>query len=133
MTRLAAILTCLALAGCGTTPAVTAQAVDPGDEVTLAAGATVSVKTANLQVHFVSVTEDSRCPRDVTCVWAGEVKVLLGIQTPQVASQVEILEGGNTVAGAHRVTLIRVEPQPMSTAKIAPHDYRATLKRDKVG
>ena len=87
-----------------------------------------------MKVRFVAVTEDSRCPRDATCIWAGEVKVQLEIQqSSQVASQVEILEGGSTVAGVYRVTLVRVEPQPVSTARIAPQDYRATLKIDKAG
>ena len=87
-----------------------------------------------MKVRFVAVTEDSRCPRDVTCIWAGEVKVQLEIQqASKAASQVELLEGGSTVAGEYRVTLVRVEPQPTSTAKIAPQDYRATLKIDKSG
>jgi hypothetical protein len=92
------------------------------------------VKAAKMEVRFVAVTEDSRCPRDVTCIWAGEVKVQLEIlETAKAASQVEVLEGGSTVAGEYRVTLVRVEPQPMSTARIAPQDYRATLKMDNLG
>jgi hypothetical protein len=86
-----------------------------------------------VKVRFVAVTEDSRCPRDVTCVWAGEVKVQLEIQVAKVASQAEMLEGGSTVAGAYRVTLVKVEPQPVSTVKIAPQDYRATLAIDAQG
>lgn len=58
---------CLVFTGCSVTPAGKAQAVDLGDEVTLTPGATVSVKITDLKVRFVSVTEDSRCPRDVTC------------------------------------------------------------------
>ncbi len=85
-------------------------------------------------MQFIAVTEDSRCPRDVTCIWAGEVKVQLEIhESGKAASQIEILEGGSTVAGEYRVTLVRVEPQPMSTARIAPQDYRATLKIDNLG
>ena len=134
MIRVAAILTCLALAGCGAAPAQELQAVDPGAEVTLAPRATAAVKNAEIKVTFVAVTEDSRCPRDVTCIWAGEVKVQLEVQqASQVASQVEILERGSTVAGKYRVTLVRVEPQPTSTARIAPQDYRATLKIDNLG
>jgi hypothetical protein len=134
MTRLAAILTCLALASCGAARTQETKAVDLGAEVTLAPGTTASVKTTEMKVRFVGVTEDSRCPRDVECFWAGEVKVQLEImQSSQLASQVEILEGGSTVAGGYRVTLVRVEPQPTSTAKIAPQDYRATVKIDKAG
>ena len=133
MTRLAAILTCLALAGCGAAPARESQSVELGAQFTLAPGATASVKNAGIEVTFVAVTEDSRCPRDVTCIWAGEVKVQLEIQRRRrMRRRLEILEGGSTVAGAYRVTLVRVEPQPMSTARIAPQDYRATLKVDSL-
>ena len=133
MTRLAAILTLLALAGCGTAPAAKSQAVDLGAEVTLAPGATASVNTAEIQVRFVLVTEDSRCPGDVTCIWAGEVKVEVEIrEAAKNVSKVEIPEGGNSVVGGYRVTLVRVEPATRSTARIAPQDYRATLKIDKL-
>jgi hypothetical protein len=133
MTRLAAILFCFALTGCSAARPEEAKSVNLGVKVTLAPGASVSSKSGEVKVRFVAVTEDSRCPRDVTCVWAGEVKVQLEIQVAKVASQAEMLEGGSTVAGAYRVTLVKVEPQPVSTVKIAPQDYRATLAIDAQG
>lgn len=30
-------------------------------------------------VQFLGVVSDSRCPKQVTCIWPGEAKVLLGI------------------------------------------------------
>ena len=133
MNRLVAILASLSLTGCVAAPAREVRAVEPGVEVTLAPGEAMSAKTTEMTVRFIAVTEDSRCPRDVTCIWAGEVKVQLEIQeTRKASSKVEILEGGSTVVGAHRVTLVRVSPQPVSTSRIAPQDYRATLKTDQV-
>jgi hypothetical protein len=132
MIRFAATLMCLALAGCGAARPQEIKAVDLGAEVTLAPGTTASVKAAGMSVRFVGVTEDSRCPRDVTCIWAGEVKILLEIhESGKAASPMDILEGGSAAAGAYRVTLVRVEPQPTSTARIAAQDYRATLKIDR--
>jgi hypothetical protein len=129
MTRLAAVLTCLVLAGCSAAPSKESQErVDLGANVRLAPGASVSVKAAAMSVRFIAVTEDSRCPRDVTCVWAGEVKVQLALNDLPM----EILGGSNAVAAGYRVTLVQVEPEPLSTARIAPQDYRATLKIDKV-
>jgi hypothetical protein len=134
MIRLAAILMCLAVNGCGAAPATRMQSVDPGAQFTLAPGAAVSVKNAGIEVRFVAVAEDSRCPRDVTCIWAGQIKVQLEIHgSGKTASQMEILEGGSAVSGEYQVTLVRVEPQPTSTTRIAPQDYRATLKIDKLG
>jgi hypothetical protein len=132
MNRLAAILMVFALAGCGTARSLESRTVELGVEVTMASGETVSVKATPLKVRFVAVTEDSRCPREVTCIWAGEVKVALEFHgSSPLAAQAEIAERGSTVAGAYRVTLVRVEPHPTSTARIAPQDYRATLKIDR--
>lgn len=134
MTPLAALLTCLALAGCGAAADREMETVDLGAQVTLAPGAIVSLKATGMTVRFVAVTDDSRCPGDVTCVWAGEVRARLEIhEASRAASQLELLEGGSTVAGGCRVTLVRVEPQPTSEARIAPQDYRATLQLDKAG
>jgi uncharacterized lipoprotein YmbA len=133
MKRLAAALACLVLAGCGTAPAEQARTVELGIEATLAPGSTVAVKGTALNVRFVSVSEDSRCPKDVNCIWAGEVRVQLEIQLAQDVSRVEFLEGGTKASGPYRVMLVRVEPQPTSKARVAPQDYRATLKIERVG
>jgi len=132
MNRLAVVLMCLALAGCGTASSQT-KTVDPGTDVVLAPGQTAAVMAAPMSVRFIAVTEDSRCPRDTTCVWAGQVKLALEIQQfSQPAWQVEMLEGDRKVAGGYRVTLVRVDPQRARAARIAPGDYRATLAIDKV-
>ena len=131
MSRLPVLLSCLALAACGAAPGQPLRTAAPGTEITLEAGAAVAVPAANLNVQFVDVLEDSRCPLDTTCVWAGEVKVRLAIQrVSQAATMVVVAEGGSVPAGEHRVTLVRVEPRPASTARIAPREYRATLKVD---
>jgi len=129
MTRLAAILACLSLAGCSSAPsAETPSVADLGAEFTIVPGAAVAVNSTAVTVRFVSVTEDSRCPRDVTCVWGGEVKVRLEIQDAKSRSTVELREGESRDVGPHRLTLVRVDPQPVSTVRITPQDYRVTLK-----
>jgi hypothetical protein len=131
MTRLAAILTCLALVGCDAEGA-RVQAVEVGPEFTLAPGESVSVKAADMKVRFVAVIEDSRCPKNLTCIWAGQVKVQLEVQVAsQAASPMEIVEGTTAPAGEYRVTLVRVGPEPLNGAEIAPQDYRATLKVER--
>jgi hypothetical protein len=81
----------LLLAGVSTP--VPAQPAPLGEEVILlnygdAAGDGVAAANGELQISFVDVIEDSRCPSDVTCAWAGEVQVALeaqvGGQPPQV-------------------------------------------------
>ncbi len=131
MIRVAAILMSVVFAGCGAAPSQELRTVDLGAPFTLAPGTMVLVSNAGIKVRFIAVTEDSRCPRDVTCIWAGEVKVQLEIDDSRTTSPLEILEGGSAAAGAYRVTVVRVEPQPVSTARIAPQAYRVTLTMDK--
>lgn len=46
---------------------------------TLAPGDSVVVGAEHVRVAFDRVTADSRCPRDVQCIWAGEATVLARI------------------------------------------------------
>ncbi|MCH2489990.1 MAG: hypothetical protein MK211_07555 [Flavobacteriales bacterium] len=36
-----------------------------------------TVQIADVTIRFVEVLEDSRCPTNVTCVWAGEARIVL--------------------------------------------------------
>ena len=132
MIRRAAVLMCLAVVSCGAARTQQPAAVVLGAEITLAPGTAAAVTGAEMTVRFVGVTEDSRCPVDATCVWQGEAKAQLAIEISRVSSQVTLVIGDNTIAGGYRVTLVRVEPRPSSTAPIAAGDYRATLKIDKI-
>ncbi|HEY5809179.1 MAG TPA: hypothetical protein VIT67_14495 [Povalibacter sp.] len=128
-TRLTAVFALFALVSCGAASPRELQA-ELGTGVTVAPGEVV--KISELKVRFIAVTEDSRCPRDTTCFWAGEVKVQIAIEQPsQPLQQAEVEEGGNTVVGDYRVTVLRVQPERTSETKIPPQDYRATLKVDK--
>ena len=50
------------------------------EEFTLKVGQKVTVKDTNLTVRFVAVAEDSRCPVDVTCAWAGNARLEFDLQ-----------------------------------------------------
>jgi hypothetical protein len=129
LNRVVAILTCIGLAACSTARPEQPRSVDPGSTVALAVGETAVVRNADVKIRFAGVTEDSRCPRDVECVWAGQVKIQLEIRV-RTLTRVEVSEGDSTPAGPYRVTLVRLEPQPLSNVRIAMPDYRATLKLD---
>ena len=134
MTR-AALVGCFfaaALASCGAANSPALQSIEPGAEVTLAPGASAAFKPADLVVQFVGVATDSRCPRDVTCMWAGEVKVILSIRNAQQPpARHEILEGGQAASGDYHITVVRVLPEPVASTKIPPENYRATLQLQK--
>lgn len=70
-----------------------------------------------------AVTQDSRCPSDVTCIQAGKVVVAINLGT----STMEIEPGQIKHAGAFSVTLDDVMPYPISTHKITDQEYKFTF------
>ncbi len=72
----------------------------------------------NLVVKFVSVPEDSRCPKGAACVWAGNAKVKLEVRKGRGAWKTVEL---NTNAGAtsavvegFEIKLVGLDPYPGS-------------------
>lgn len=63
-------------------------------EFSISAKQKAYVKTDKLSIEFVSVLEDSRCPTDVKCVWAGNAKVQIKVGKGKMAAQVFELNTG---------------------------------------
>lgn len=90
------------------------------------------------KITFKGVTEDSRCPEDVTCVWAGNAKVLLWIKRGGGAhSYVNIilnsgLNPKHTVYQGYDIKLTEVKPPRNTKTKIQPGDYVITLVVTKI-
>ena len=128
-TRILTLLLAAGPAACGAGSPTRPDPVALDKEVTLAPGGTVAVKGQDVEVGFESVTEDSRCPTSVQCVWMGEVKARLTFRRGgEETTTKEVREGEALVVPGFRVTLVRVTPYPTSTAKVPAPDYRATLK-----
>ncbi len=75
--RMRTIMLLLALAGCTTAPAP-----PPSNETgTVTARLGEEVRLGTLRIRPVAVLEDSRCPVDVTCVWAGRIRVRVAVSS----------------------------------------------------
>jgi hypothetical protein len=124
-----ALLLAVAPSACGAASPTQPKPVDLDSEFTLAPDERAATRDDAIQVRFVEVTEDSRCPKDVQCVWAGEVKVRLTVRRGAGAEEEQTLTEREELAlDTRRLTLVRVDPYPVSTQKIAKKDYRATFK-----
>jgi hypothetical protein len=119
----------LLAASCGTSPAA-ARASRVGEPFTLAPGETAQVEGTGFAVTFESVSADSRCPSDVTCVWEGDAVVLVSLR-PATTSPRELHTSGRFATEAevdgYRVRLVELAPVPRSGASPAPSAYRLTL------
>lgn len=121
----------LLLASCSTSP-TSPRAVSVGDRFTLAPGQTAQVDGTGLRVTFESVTADSRCPVDVTCVWEGDAVVVVSLRPASAgAAQHDLHTAGRYPSeaqeGDYRVRLADLAPVPRPVGRPGPGDYRATF------
>jgi hypothetical protein len=96
------------------------------------------IKSENIKIIFVNVTEDSRCPSDVECVWEGQVTIVINIlKNKQVQGEFNLTSraGINELAikefDEYVIELLVVDPYPISTKKIELEDYITTLNVSK--
>ena len=55
------------------------------DTISISEGNQKSADRGKLTVKFVSIIEDSRCPMNAKCVWAGNAKIKLAISKGKAA------------------------------------------------
>jgi hypothetical protein len=106
--------------------------VNLGQEFSLAIGERASISGEDLEIEFLDVLEDSRCPRDATCVWEGRVRCLVEITDGGSPEQKELVAPGLTdeysveTYGDYQITF-RVEPYPEVDRQIPEGEYRLLL------
>ena len=105
---------------------------------------TVSVKIktekrspkSGLKIRFLNLTEDSRCPTDTNCIWAGNAKIILRVSKNGQAKEIEMHTNGPNHSvdfNGYRLTLIKLTPVPRSNIRINRNGYVATLKVERTG
>lgn len=121
------LVAALALAGCATAPGDAAGR--PGDNGALAyGGLNQNIRVGRLVVRPLRVTEDSRCPADVTCVWAGRVVLrarISGMAGEHTISSIAPL----ALPGGGVLELASVAPPRMSARRGTPAPYRFGFRR----
>lgn len=106
-----------------------------GQDVILAPGKVVEIETSGARLSFESVTNDSRCPSDVQCVWAGNatarVRVWGGTGAPRTVELNTTVEPKQAEVDGYVLRLVALTPGPVSTTKINQADYRLTVRVER--
>lgn len=108
------------LAACATIPA---PPVPDGGPVAIGESARVGTLVATPN----QVTEDSRCPTDVQCVWAGRVILSTQIDGGGWFETVPLTLGQPHATHGATITLVSVTPAKRAGGTINPGDYRFTF------
>ncbi|MEO8197942.1 MAG: hypothetical protein ABI689_14595 [Thermoanaerobaculia bacterium] len=134
------LFTGLLLFGCGATAAPSDPTTPAGEKLvkpdetgrfTLAVEGQAEV-APGLVLTLERIVADSRCPVDVNCVWAGEIRVAFALESPRTESPRLEFELSRTAPKAAarglEFELLGALPVPRATAKIAAADYRIELR-----
>ena len=80
-------------------------------------------------IQPVEVIEDSRCPMNARCVWAGRVRVkMIWIRGNGEKQPFEVTLGESTPIADGAITLESVRPEKMTNVAIKPSDYRFSFR-----
>ena len=94
----------------------------------------------NKSIQFKKVISDSRCPKDVTCVWAGEAKVMLAIleNGKLIEEKIVTLNAQNKIdlsflglEDIYSLKALDLIPYPVSSHKIKDSEYCLKIQLNK--
>jgi hypothetical protein len=110
----------------------------PGQEQSgrLRVGEALRIGGTNASLTFARVERDSRCPKGVRCIRAGEAVVVFSVREEDGAVSTltfEVPPGGGASQSFHgyRIQIVGLDPQVETDVEIAPADYVATIAIQK--
>jgi len=107
------------------------QAATLAEPFTLKPGELARIASEQAQVRFDRVVADSRCPRDVQCVTAGQATVRLRVtlrgENERTLDMQTTPGGEQTTMGSYLLKLADLVPLPTAGAAVKSADYRATF------
>jgi hypothetical protein len=87
---------------------------------------------SRMTIRFVELVEDSRCPTDTNCVWAGNAKIKVRVSKNGRSEVITLDTNGPkqhaTTQDGYSLKLIGLTPLPASNVRINRNGYVATLE-----
>ena len=109
----------------------TAVVANPGVEFNLALGKTAALSGSDFRITFNRVTEDSRCPVDVQCVWAGDAKIELIVSRNSAPGDTRVISltppNSEVTVGDLKIRFVSLAPTPRQSEPPASRAYVAQL------
>ena len=90
---------------------------------------------SRLSIRFLEMVEDSRCPRDVNCVWAGNAKIKIRVSKNGRSHELTMDTNGKAqtaVAEGYQITFTGLTPEPRSNIRINRNGYIAAFEITKL-
>ncbi len=107
------------------------SAISGAGTAEIKAGIAQRVSAGDEYITVLEVLEDSRCPIDAECIWAGTVRLNVLLETKMGDSEQIFELGKSGSTEINRITLTRVDPHPQAGTQIDPGDYVFTFNVEK--
>lgn len=107
-------------------PAPTPPPIEQADDL-IRVSLGQSVKVGGPQVTPLAVLEDSRCPTNAQCVWAGRVRLRVRVDLGSGNQTRELTQGEPIAIADGTLELVEVQPDRQADGKVPslkPSDYR---------
>ena len=108
--------------------------IQDGQTFTMHAGERVTFADSSA-LRYLRVTNDSRCPPNVQCVWAGEAKIGVVIAQKGMAEETKVLTlaspDSQATAGNLRIRFVGLAPVPRQADAGSARAYVAQLVVDQ--
>jgi|GEM_PF-738439 len=114
------------------------NSVSLGKEVSLGVRQSLIIDSESLEVKFLGVVSDSRCPKGVNCFSAGQAIVMIKVfKSGEDLGNFKLIDtndakGHSTQVDVYKISLLKVEPYPEVNKNINSDDYRITIRVDKI-
>ena len=98
--------------------------------VSVKVGREKTVARTGIRVRFVEMVEDSRCPTDTNCIWAGNAKIRLRVSRKGRSKVIELnsgMENKDDRFAGYEFKLTALTPEPRSNIRINPRGYVASI------
>lgn len=112
-----------------------AKEIPLDQEFELKVGQEAIIKGEQLKAKFISVLEDSRCPKGVTCIQAGRGRVALQLTPRNKKSETVELSTASTEQeinfNGYQVKLVSLNPYPKMDSQVKTSEYVLNLTVSK--
>ena len=100
-----------------------------GQEFSIRVGQEASIAGTSLHLRFAAVVNDSRCPEDAVCVWAGNAEIRLDLTGSGDATRSlnTLLDPKTIEYGGRTIRLVSLLPVRLVGSATSQEDYVATL------
>jgi hypothetical protein len=101
-----------------------------GEEFEIVFGKQITIPEEGISLQFSDVLVDSRCPKGVTCVWAGNAEIVIQLNDSE-ANLNTYLEPQKTNIYEYKIQFLSLNPYPKYNVKLKNKDYSAKLLKTK--